>query len=199
MAPPSEPTASTKGRQIPIVCPGHTRPLAELQFCSVNDNPNGDDEPRTFLVSACHDKCPMVRDAESGDWIGTFKGHKGAVWSCRLDPAAFLGATASGELGLLLLVMLLDDVCQFCLLCIQCTFHKRLHFILYHVTIHSNRIVQHPSQPPLNNKTKATSASKYGTQSPALPSTPSPTNTLSNPAIGVQTPNGSPPGETRGY
>eukprot|EP01082_Thalassiosira_pseudonana_P009975 g8957.t1 g8957 contig34:513981-515053(+) len=97
MAPPSEPTASTKGRQIPIVCPGHTRPLAELQFCSVNDNPNGDDEPRTFLVSACHDKCPMVRDAESGDWIGTFKGHKGAVWSCRLDPAAFLGATASGD------------------------------------------------------------------------------------------------------
>lgn len=141
----------------------------------------------------------MVRDAESGDWIGTFKGHKGAVWSCRLDPAAFLGATASGELGLLLLVMLLDDVCQFCLLCIQCTFHKRLHFILYHVTIHSNRIFQHPSQPPLNNNTKATSASKYGTQSPALPSAPSPTNTLSNPAIGVQTPNGSPPGETRGY
>lgn len=27
------PTSSKGGRQIPIVCPGHTRPLAELQFC----------------------------------------------------------------------------------------------------------------------------------------------------------------------
>lgn len=35
-------------RQVPIVCPGHTRPLAELQFLYVAD------EDRTFLVSACH-------------------------------------------------------------------------------------------------------------------------------------------------
>ncbi|KAL7484470.1 hypothetical protein ACHAW6_010110, partial [Cyclotella cf. meneghiniana] len=90
---PSVPTPSTKGRQIPIVCPGHTRPLAELQFCSVKE----EDETRTFLVSACHDKMPMMRDAVTGDWIGTFAGHKGAVWSCRLDPAAFLAGTASGD------------------------------------------------------------------------------------------------------
>jgi hypothetical protein len=37
-----------QGRQIPIVCPGHTRPLAELQFCHVEE------EDRTFLLSACH-------------------------------------------------------------------------------------------------------------------------------------------------
>lgn len=37
-------------RQIPIVCPGHTRPLAELQFLRVKE------EDRTFLVSACHGK-----------------------------------------------------------------------------------------------------------------------------------------------
>lgn len=91
MAP--EVTASTKGRQIPIVCPGHTRPLAELQFCAVYDK----DESRTFLVSACHDKMPMLRDAATGDWIGTFAGHKGAVWSCRLDPQALLAGTASGD------------------------------------------------------------------------------------------------------
>mmetsp|Transcript_16594 Transcript_16594/g.34867 ORF Transcript_16594/g.34867 Transcript_16594/m.34867 type:complete len:326 (-) Transcript_16594:352-1329(-) len=94
MAPATpEPIASTKGRQIPIVCPGHTRPLAELQFRSVHEN----DEKRTFLVSACHDKMPMLRDAATGDWIGTFAGHKGAVWSCRLDPAALLAGTASGD------------------------------------------------------------------------------------------------------
>lgn len=78
------------GRQIPIVCPGHTRPLAELQFLTVKDNV-------TLLMSACHDKLPMVRDGVTGDWIGTLAGHKGAVWSCRMDPSGSLAATASGD------------------------------------------------------------------------------------------------------
>ena len=80
---------SSASRQIPIVCPGHTRPLAELQFLSCDDT--------TFLISACHDRMPMVRDGLSGDWIGTFSGHKGAVWSCRMDPKGVLAATASGD------------------------------------------------------------------------------------------------------
>jgi len=78
-------------RQIPIVCPGHTRPLAEVQFTNVKE------ENRTFLVSACHDKLPMVRDGVTGNWIGTFIGHKGAVWCCRLDRSGSLAATASGD------------------------------------------------------------------------------------------------------
>jgi len=80
-------------RQIPIVCPGHTRPLAEVQFCTIQEN----DVSRTFLISACHDKNPMLRDGLTGDWIGTFQGHKGAVWSAKLDPMAYLAATASGD------------------------------------------------------------------------------------------------------
>ena len=98
-------------RQIPIVCPGHTRPLAELQFTSIadvdpadtadaaaNEKADANAAPcRTFLISACHDKCPMLRDGTTGDWIGTWQGHKGAVWSCRLDPKAYLAATASGD------------------------------------------------------------------------------------------------------
>lgn len=52
---------------------------------------------RTFLVSACHDRMPMIRDGVTGDWIGTWSGHKGAVWSCRLDGTASLAATASGD------------------------------------------------------------------------------------------------------
>lgn len=39
----------------------------------------------------------MLRDGNSGDWIGTFAGHKGAVWSCQLDPTGSLAATASGD------------------------------------------------------------------------------------------------------
>mmetsp|Transcript_20045 Transcript_20045/g.34158 ORF Transcript_20045/g.34158 Transcript_20045/m.34158 type:complete len:352 (+) Transcript_20045:104-1159(+) len=100
VAPAAEPTptpATTTGRQIPIVCPGHTRPLAELQFCSISENDSDEKQQRTFLISACHDKMPMLRDGATGDWIGTFAGHKGAVWSCRLDPAALLAGTASGD------------------------------------------------------------------------------------------------------
>jgi serine-threonine kinase receptor-associated protein len=82
---------ATAAKQIPIVCPGHTRPLAELQYVSVNE------DQRTFLLSACHDRMPMMRDAVTGDWIGTWAGHKGAVWSCQVDATGSLAATASGD------------------------------------------------------------------------------------------------------
>lgn len=98
-------TASTTPRQIPIVCPGHTRPLAELQFLTSPDEdssldtpqPSTTSTPSTYLLSACHDKLPMIRNATTGDWIGTFSGHKGAVWSIKLDPRGYLAATASGD------------------------------------------------------------------------------------------------------
>jgi len=84
-------------KQIPIVCPGHTRPLAELQYVLINDNDNTTENSNTYLLSACHDKMPMLRDGLTGDWIGTFCGHKGAVWSCQIDATGSLAATASGD------------------------------------------------------------------------------------------------------
>ena len=75
----------------PIVCPGHSRPIVDIRFCRTSED-NLD-----LLLSACHDKTAQLRWADNGAWIGTYKGHTGAVWSAALDEAGLRTITASAD------------------------------------------------------------------------------------------------------
>ncbi|KAK7564896.1 WD40-repeat-containing domain protein [Phyllosticta citricarpa] len=76
---------------VPLTCHGHSRPITHISFSSV------DHDDQYYLISACKDNNPMLRNGVTGDWIGTFLGHKGAVWSARLSADATLAATGSAD------------------------------------------------------------------------------------------------------
>ena len=67
----------TSLRQTPLTCSGHTRPVVFLAFSEINS------DGIYYSISACKDGKPMLRQGDTGDWIGTFEGHKGAVWGVR--------------------------------------------------------------------------------------------------------------------
>jgi len=77
-------------KAIPLVAPGHTRPVTHLSFSPLLD------DGAYLLVSSCKDGNPMLREW-TGDWIGTFLGHKGAVWSTKLSLDGSRAATGSAD------------------------------------------------------------------------------------------------------
>jgi serine-threonine kinase receptor-associated protein len=71
------------------VCPGHNRPVVGVHYVHADN--------QLFLISAALDSKPMLRNGHTGDWIGTFAGHKGAVWTSKLNSDATKAATGSGD------------------------------------------------------------------------------------------------------
>merc|ERR1711923_21572 len=80
-------------RQTPLTCSGHTRPVVFLAFSEFNSN----DAANYYCISACKDGKPMLRQGDTGDWIGTFEGHKGAVWGVDLNRNASKAATGAAD------------------------------------------------------------------------------------------------------
>ncbi|XP_063618425.1 serine-threonine kinase receptor-associated protein [Cydia splendana] len=80
----------TTFKQVPLTCGGHTRPVVHLDFSDVTKD-------GYYLISACKDGKPMLRQGETGDWIGTFEGHKGAVWGVALTQNANLAASGAAD------------------------------------------------------------------------------------------------------
>jgi serine-threonine kinase receptor-associated protein len=72
------------------ICTGHVRPICHIEFSPVVDG--------TFwFVTSCHDAKPMIRNGETGDWVGTFEGHKGAVYCSSFNADATRVVTGSGD------------------------------------------------------------------------------------------------------
>jgi len=82
--PPINPDAKVK------VCSGHTRPVPHIAYSNIVDG-------SFWFISSCHDGKPMLRNGETGDWVGTFEGHKGAVFSAAFNASATQAVTASGD------------------------------------------------------------------------------------------------------
>ncbi|CEP16447.1 hypothetical protein [Parasitella parasitica] len=80
---------TSTNRIIPLTCSGHTRPVVDIQFSPITPQGN------YYLISAYGN--PMLREGVTGDWIGTFQGHKGAVWSARFSGDSNRAVTGSAD------------------------------------------------------------------------------------------------------
>ncbi|KAL9617033.1 MAG: hypothetical protein Q9160_008150 [Pyrenula sp. 1 TL-2023] len=78
-------------KTVPLTCHGHSRPVTHLSYSSILEGET------YYLLSACKDNYPMLRDGITGDWIGTFVGHKGAVWSSEIAVDGKTAATGSAD------------------------------------------------------------------------------------------------------
>jgi len=82
----------TRDKNIPLICGGHSRPV-----CYVEHSHIFKPDDQFYILSTCFDGEAHMRYGKTGDWIGKFSGHKGAIWSARFNRNADLVITASAD------------------------------------------------------------------------------------------------------
>jgi serine-threonine kinase receptor-associated protein len=75
----------------PTLCPGHSRPVQQLCYVVAED------VSYPLLLSSCLDGKALIRNANSGDWIGSLLGHKGSIKCVRASRDCQYFGTASTD------------------------------------------------------------------------------------------------------
>jgi len=75
----------------PTLCPGHSRPVQQLTYATAED------VSYPLLLSSCLDGKALIRNANSGDWIGSLLGHKGSIKCVRASIDCTYFGTASTD------------------------------------------------------------------------------------------------------
>lgn len=78
-------------RQTPITCTGHSRPVVDIAFSDITEDGS------YYLISASKDGKPQLREGGTGDWLGTFEGHKGAIWAVDISFNGTRAATGAAD------------------------------------------------------------------------------------------------------
>lgn len=94
-APTSKPTNSNATDSIPAavkvkVCSGHTRPVGHINYSEIVDG-------TYWFVASCHDSKAVLRNGQTGAWVGTFEGHQGAIHCSAFNSGATRLVTGSGD------------------------------------------------------------------------------------------------------
>jgi serine-threonine kinase receptor-associated protein len=60
--------ASEPRQYHPLTCHGHSRPVPHIAFSAIEKDTDKDKNDVYYMISACKDGNPMLRNGITGDW-----------------------------------------------------------------------------------------------------------------------------------
>jgi serine-threonine kinase receptor-associated protein len=83
-----------------IIGKGHSRPVVNVTCSNLIDDSFWFEISRKLkkrILSSSKDNTILLRNGETGDWVGTFSGHKGAICSATFDKTSTRVCSASSD------------------------------------------------------------------------------------------------------